>query len=48
MADLEAFHAEYGATFAEVGGRRVPADYGRPDPVGPRMTGSLFHAALDC
>ncbi|MDZ7701204.1 MAG: glycine cleavage T C-terminal barrel domain-containing protein [Halobacteriales archaeon] len=31
MTDLESFHAEYGATFTEVGGRRVPADYGRPE-----------------
>ena len=31
MADLESFHADYGATFAELGGRRVVADYGRPE-----------------
>ncbi len=31
MAELESFHAEYGATFAELAGRRVVADYGRPE-----------------
>ncbi len=30
MDDLDAFHAEYGATFEERDGRRVAIDYGRP------------------
>ncbi len=31
MGELETFHAEYGATFEERAGRRVVADYGRPE-----------------
>jgi len=31
MTVIEDVHADHGATFREVGGRRVVADYGRPD-----------------
>jgi aminomethyltransferase len=31
MGDLDAFHREYGATLTERDGRRIVADYGRPE-----------------
>jgi len=31
MTVLRDFHADYGATFTERGGRELPADYGRPE-----------------
>lgn len=31
MSDLEAAHDEHGATFLELGGQRMVAEYGRPD-----------------